>query len=565
MYNTFLEGRFGRMWVMENTREFIEKQIWKSALILTIAGIITKILSAAYRIPFQNIAGDIGFYIYQQVYPFYGIALILATYGFPVIISKLIAEQMEEKKGAPFKVLLVAFVFLSIFFIGLFLILYTGAEKISYWMGDMELSVPLKVVSFSLLFVPILSVLRGYFQGQNNMTPTAISQIGEQSIRVTTILVFTYFLLTNGYSGYIGAAGAVFGSITGGFCAVIILFYFWTKMGKNHKFIFSLSVKGTSTNTNSLSIIKAITVQGFTICIGSLFLILLQLVDAMTLYSELVSSGDFSLNEAKVAKGIFDRGQPLIQLGTVVATSLSLTLVPLISSAKVRNDFAYIKEQVQLSIRVSVIVGLGATLGLIAIIKSTNYMLFTNTSGSYTLAILAITILFSSIVMTSAAILQGLGKTLAPAYFVLIGVVCKIILNYIFIPYFGTIGAALATVAAYLLTTVFHVRALTKMLHVQLFSGYTRKALFAGVCMIIILFSYQLLLHELFHLPETGSRLFATFQSLSAVMIGGFIYILIVVKTNVLSEEELSLLPFGSKLQLLIGKRNKKRYSLKEE
>ncbi|HHW36393.1 MAG TPA: polysaccharide biosynthesis protein [Bacillales bacterium] len=548
---------------MENTREFIEKQIWKSALILTIAGIITKVLSAAYRIPFQNIAGDIGFYIYQQVYPFYGIALILATYGFPVIISKLIAEQMQEKKGEPFKVLLVAFVFLSIFFIGLFLILYTGAEKISYWMGDKELSVPLKVVSFSLLFVPILSVLRGYFQGQNNMTPTAISQIGEQLVRVTTILVLTYFLLTNGYSSYIGGAGAVFGSIIGGFCAVIILFYFWIKTGDGHKFKFSFRVNGTG--MNSLSIVKAITVQGFTICISSLFLILLQLVDAMTLYSELVSSGGFSLTEAKVAKGVFDRGQPLIQLGTVVATSLSLTLVPLISSAKVRNDFAYIKEQVQLSIRVSVIVGLGAALGLMAIIKATNYMLFTNTDGSYTLAILAITILFSSIVMTSAAILQGLGKTLAPAYFVLIGVVCKIILNYLFIPYFGTVGAALATVAAYLLTTVFHVRALTKMLHVQLFSGYTKKALLAGGCMVISLYSYQLLLHELFHLSETGNRLFATFQSLSAVMIGGFIYILIVVKTNVFSEGELNSLPFGSKLQLLIGKKDKEHYSLKEE
>lgn len=548
---------------MENHREFIEKQIWKNALILTVAGIITKILSAAYRIPFQNIAGDIGFYIYQQVYPFYGIALILGTYGFPVIISKLIAEQMEEKKGEPFKVLIVAFVFLSIFFIGLFFILYTGAEKISYWMGDHELAIPLKVVSFSLLFVPILSVLRGYFQGQNNMTPTAISQVGEQSIRVTTILLFTYFLLTNGYSSYIGGAGAVFGSITGGFCAVIILFYFWTKMGKSHFCKFSFSFKGSV--MDSLPIVKAITVQGVTICISGLFLILLQLVDAMTLYSQLVSSGDFSLTEAKVAKGIFDRGQPLIQLGTVVATSLSLTLVPLISSAKVRNDFSYIKKQVHLSIRVSVIVGLGATLGLVAIIKPTNYMLFTNTSGSHTLAILAITILFSSMVMTSAAILQGLGKTLAPAYYVMIGVVCKIILNYLFIPYFGTAGAAFATVATYLLTTVFHVRALMKMLHVQLFSGYTKKALFAGFGMIICLYSYQLLLHKLFHSSEAGSRLFATFQSLSAVAIGGFIYILIVVKTNIFSEDELSTLPFGSKLQYLNRGKRKELFSLKEE
>lgn len=548
---------------MENRRESIEKQIWKSALILTVAGIITKILSAAYRIPFQNIAGDIGFYIYQQVYPFYGIALILATYGFPVIISKLIAEQMEEKKGEPFKVLIVAFVFLSIFFIGLFLILYTGAEKISYWMGDHELSIPLKVVSFSLLFVPILSVLRGYFQGQNNMTPTAISQIGEQSIRVTTILVFTYLLLTNGYSSYIGGAGAVFGSITGGFCAVIILFYFWIKLGKSHVSKFSLHLRGAG--TNSMSIVKAITVQGLTICISSLFLILLQLVDAMTLFSQLVSSGNFSIMEAKVEKGIFDRGQPLIQLGTVVATSLSLTLVPLISSAKARSDFHYIKEQVQLSIRVSVIIGLGAAVGLIAIIKSTNYMLFTNANGSYTLAILAITIFFSSIVMTSAAILQGLGKSLAPAYYVLIGVFCKIILNYLLIPHFGTVGAAVATVTAFMLTTVFHVRALMNMLHVQLFSGYTKKALFAGVSMFIFLYSYQLLLHELFHVSELGSRLFATFQSLSAVMIGGFIYILIVVKTKVFSEHELSILPFGSKLMYLNKGKRKEHFSLKEE
>ncbi|MDA6131309.1 oligosaccharide flippase family protein, partial [Escherichia coli] len=66
--------------------------LFKGALILTIAALITKILSAVYRAPFQNIVGDVGFYIYQQVYPFYGIIIVLSTYGFPVIISKLYAE-----------------------------------------------------------------------------------------------------------------------------------------------------------------------------------------------------------------------------------------------------------------------------------------------------------------------------------------------------------------------------------------------------------------------------------------------------------------------------------------
>ena len=68
-------------------------QFIKGALILTTAGFIIKILSAAYRVPFQNIVGDVGFYIYQQIYPIYGIAAVLAASGFPVVISKMVAEN----------------------------------------------------------------------------------------------------------------------------------------------------------------------------------------------------------------------------------------------------------------------------------------------------------------------------------------------------------------------------------------------------------------------------------------------------------------------------------------
>lgn len=72
---------------------------WRGAIILTIASFVIKVLSAFYRIPYQNIAGDVGFYIYQQIYPFYGFCLILATYGFPIIISKMVAERLERGKN----------------------------------------------------------------------------------------------------------------------------------------------------------------------------------------------------------------------------------------------------------------------------------------------------------------------------------------------------------------------------------------------------------------------------------------------------------------------------------
>src|SRR3954465_3737834 len=100
-----------------------QSALLKGTFVLTIAAILTKILSAFYRIPFQNIVGDVGFYIYQQVYPFYGMAMVLSTTGFPVVISKLYAEQKEKGNDEKSRLLLfVSFLFLQVFGVLCFLI-----------------------------------------------------------------------------------------------------------------------------------------------------------------------------------------------------------------------------------------------------------------------------------------------------------------------------------------------------------------------------------------------------------------------------------------------------------
>jgi PST family polysaccharide transporter len=87
----------------------------QGAVILTIAGLITKILSAAYRVPYQNIVGDIGFYIYQQVYPFYGMSVILATSGFPVMISKVMTDYGYGRSvQIRSKIMTITFLYLTI-------------------------------------------------------------------------------------------------------------------------------------------------------------------------------------------------------------------------------------------------------------------------------------------------------------------------------------------------------------------------------------------------------------------------------------------------------------------
>ena len=90
------------------------KKLFQGTLILTIAALMTKILSAFYRVPFQNIVGDVGFYIYQQVYPFYGIAVSLSTYGFPLVISKLYAEETAKNDQGNVRQLLLSSLYLFI-------------------------------------------------------------------------------------------------------------------------------------------------------------------------------------------------------------------------------------------------------------------------------------------------------------------------------------------------------------------------------------------------------------------------------------------------------------------
>jgi O-antigen/teichoic acid export membrane protein len=142
---------------------------FKGAFILTIAALLTKILSAFYRVPFQNIVGDVGFYIYQQVYPFYGLALVLSTYGFPVIISKHFTELKEKNQmDKAFRFLIHSYLVLSILGVLSFFILYYGSSWLANQMDDPSLSLLFKVISVVFLIFPIISVLRAINKGNHH-------------------------------------------------------------------------------------------------------------------------------------------------------------------------------------------------------------------------------------------------------------------------------------------------------------------------------------------------------------------------------------------------------------
>lgn len=528
------------------------KELVKGAMILTLAALISKILSAVYRVPFQNIVGDIGFYIYQQVYPFYGIVLVLSTYGFPVVISKLYTEQQASGNSSrAARLIAISFLFLALVGGLLFSAFYFGADWIAERMGDPELAMLFRIVAIPFLLFPFISVFRGYFQGKANMVPTAVSQVAEQFVRVATILILSAVFIRGGYSLYYAGAGAVFGSVTGAILSVIVLSLFFWKNNTVQPFR-QYHMKGLAADT--LWVVKALIIQGFTISISGMLLILFQMADSLNLYSSLVEMGMAS-DEAKAAKGIFDRGQPLIQLGTVVATSMSLSLVPAISAEKLRNRPDGILQKVRLALQSSLIFGAGAAAGLASIIVPANIMLFENARGSAELAMLSLMILLGSVILTITSILQGLDHPVFPAVVILAGFLLKYFLNGPLIATAGTMGAAYATVISMLAILAVLISRLRLALKRPVLSlRFISKILLAALAMAVFLQMYLSLTDFLYTAMEPD-RLAAALQALSAVAFGALVYLFVLVRSHALKEEELATLPFGSRLvQLFLAK-----------
>ncbi|MGG1572711.1 putative polysaccharide biosynthesis protein [Fictibacillus sp. NRS-1165] len=417
------------------------KRIWHGALLLTIAMFIVKILSVVYRIPYQNITGDTGFYVFQQVYPFYGIASTFALAGFPVALSRVLSER-SDNLGDTERGTIIQSGFTAFFAAGLllFLVLFLGSAKIAFWMGDPGLQVPIQATSFIYLTVPIVAVFRGIFQGCEQMKQTAVSQVTEQSVRVACIIGFSYYFISHGYNVYMAGAGASIGSVAGSLAGLLVLaIYFYRS--ENRKKGWTIGLKPSiQTGFQLLS-------AGILLSISSMILLLFQLADAFTFVNLLRQNG-MDPAEARSLKGIFDRAQPLLQLGTVIATSVSLAAVPAVAAAKMHMDYGRIQKTCGISIKAVFIIGLAAAAGLAVIIEPVNRMLFESTEGSLEIAVLGISILTVSLFLVSTGLLQGLGCSTVPVMSVSASFIAKITGNFVLMPLWGSLGASFATVLA---------------------------------------------------------------------------------------------------------------------
>ncbi|MBJ8326351.1 oligosaccharide flippase family protein [Streptococcus pacificus] len=486
----------------------------KASLIIVVAGLISKILAAIYRIPYQNIVGDRGFYAYQQIYPLIGIISTLGLVAFPNIISSLAQKQQKTTLGSLFQ--------LEALLSGIgAILLIVLSGFLAQLMGASQLKMAIQIVGVILLLVPFISFYRGLAQSTGNMQPTAVSQVIEQAIRISVIILAAVLYGVLKLSIYQTATIAVSGNLL---ASIITLIYLIKKA--------PISLKEISSGGSlSLSAIKHIGFPSLVFLFFSIYLLLFQLVDAFLVKNALVAQG-MSNSLAEIEKGIFDRGQPLIQFGLIFSTALFTTYLPKLTRYYHQNKEHYHQEN-QLFFSFIFYFNSVITIGFLTIFPQMNRFLFKNNLGAVALMLYLLIILLASLIQFFHQTLFIEGSNRQSLLYLLIGVVVKILITYPLTLLLGIVGSSLSTVIALILVLSCYL----KKAKMNLLVFLTPKFILSLLVMIGLVLGVRYLI------PSTN-RLTLFVNIILSSLVGASVFLLMSTKWQVFDKRLFSFLPF---------------------
>lgn len=396
----------------------------KGTMILTITAFFVKLLSLLYKVPYQNISGDEGLYVFQQVYPLIGIYTTLNGVVLPTIISELLlTHQYSEDVKRYIKNSLWIFGLVS--FVGLFL----GSHFIAYTMGDMQLTWIIRVVALAFLLIPIISYWRGVAQTRaNTIQVVAYSTTIEQLIRVGAIIFA--LVMIQGQNIYRLAYFAYLGGLFGPLLAIVYLFakhlddqpQIYLKMKRRPRFL----------------------KKSIYLFLSAGILIIFQLIDSFFVFNSLVNSGVPSL-EAMALKGSFDRGLPIVQTATVFTGAIVSSTVPQMVGLRESKER---KKVFNTSLFMVIALSIPACVGLFNVVDELNIALFKDNGGIDALRLLTLQVLFYPFIFLCMAIMQQEEQYTKLLISVLGGVLVKISLTAPLTSSLGISGTAIASVAS---------------------------------------------------------------------------------------------------------------------
>ncbi|MBC8062460.1 MAG: polysaccharide biosynthesis protein [Clostridiaceae bacterium] len=499
----------------------MERQsLLKGTIILGVAGIMARFLGLFFRWPLIMLIGDEGVGYYQMSYPLYMFFIAMAS-GIPVAISKMVSEKnaLNDREG-----LLLVFrkslLLMSILGGGFSLFLFVNSKfLISFLKWDEKSLYALLAIAVAPIFISIMSVFRGFFQGMQNMKPTAISEIIEQLGRVIVGIGLAYILLPKGIE--YSAGGAAFGAAAGGIFGGIYLFTRFIKIRR------VLHIKKLQKDNNILSRLLYIAIP---ISLGATVGTVMSLIDSVIVPQKLLEAG-FTYRQAAVLYGqLTGKAFVLINVPLTLSIALCASIVPVIAEQYILGKQEEVKNKIDMALKFSAVIALPSFCGLYFMAEPVFKLIFPGHSdGSALLKYLSISILFIVIAQCTTAILQATGKYIAPVINLSIGCIVKIVISYILvsIPEINIYGAIIGTIIGYMVASSLNILLLRRTQNIKInFYDIIIKPAFASFIMIIgVVFIY----FYAYNITKSNG-----ISCIISIFSGAIIYIILIIMSGVL-------------------------------
>ena len=517
----------------------------KGTLILTVAGIVVKVIGSLNWIFVSRILGGEGIGLYQMAFPIYFFAFTISTPGVPVAMSIITAERVALKDvwGAKriFKIAMSLMFFTGIVFTAL---TYFGAQWLIdfHFIRDPRAYWSVVALAPAIFFVTLLASSRGYLQGWQRMTPTAVSQIVEQIFRVITMILFASLLLPYGID--FAAAGASLGAFAGAVTGLIVLVYFHWKLEKDITLEYGRDIKpnADSEKSSTWKIIKRIFALSLPVSAASIMLPVVSNLDLAIVPQRLEVAG-YTVNEATELFGyLTGMAVPLVNLATILTASLAVSLVPAISKAKALNNDELVYSQTASGIRISNFVCFPAFIIVMVLATPISTLIYNAPGAGPAVWVSSFSIVLLGLHQVSTAVLQGLGHPSIPMINMIIAAAAKVALNWILtaIPALGIMGAAWATAADMGVAAVINLFFIYKYIGYRMEIPQLLKTVVAAAVMAGSVYGFYEVTMAYF-----GSNVLSTF---GAVPVGCIVYLVVLLLIGGMLEEDVARIPMIGKV-----------------
>lgn len=524
----------------------------RGAAILAATGIITKIITAVFKIPLLNLLGDLGAGHFQVALNLYTLILTISTAGIPVALSRLIsAAESTGRTRLVRRYFSSSIPFFTILGLLLMVLMFMFADNLAVMLGDSKGGLGIRTLAPAVLFSCVISIYRGYFQGHNEMLPTAISQLMEASCKLVFGLLIAWLLIQRGFDSAVATAGAYSGSTIGLGLAIPALIYYKYRYDRTHSH--RLTASARQDDPGRKSVLLQIFKVSIPITLGSSILNIMTLIDTRIVIGRLQNGAGFTDTEALSLYGVYTKGLSIFNLPSSLIVPVAVSIVPVIAACMASGRQRAAATVMESSLKLTNLIAMPAGIGMCVLASPIFTALYPNGNdiGPALLAVFGIGSYFMCVQLVTVGILQATGNEKLPLISCIAGGLMQIGLDWYLtgIPDINIVGSPYGTLACYgtitLLNLIFIMWKVKD--RPSLLKVFMKPAFCTAVMGVAAWAVYELLFKA--GAGSLGDGHLATIlYLLGAIVAAVIVYGVLVIATKTVTREDMRLIPRGERI-----------------